>query len=77
MNRPSFRLRIALLSALLAGTALAGFGGVSWWVIYQTKLHRIDDGIKDQLIRESDRPKPDPHWQTGASSRWGSTNVAD
>jgi two-component system, OmpR family, heavy metal sensor histidine kinase CusS len=58
----SFRLRIALLSALLAGSALVGFGGVSWWLIYQTKLNRIDDGIKDQLMRESDRPRPESHW---------------
>lgn len=63
MKRPSFRLRIALLSSLLAGTVLVGFGGVSWGLIYQTKLNRIDDGIKNQLRRESDRPHPTYHWQ--------------
>jgi two-component system, OmpR family, heavy metal sensor histidine kinase CusS len=59
----SFRLRIALLSSLLAGGALVGFGSISWWLIYQAKLNRIDDGIKNQLLREADRPHPPSHWQ--------------
>jgi two-component system, OmpR family, heavy metal sensor histidine kinase CusS len=67
-KQPSFRLRIALLSSLLAGGALAGFSGMSWWVIYQTKLNRIDDGIKNQLLRESDRPQPQVHWQPYAQT---------
>lgn len=68
MKLSSFRLRVALLSALLAGSALAGFGGVSWWLIYQSKLNRIDDGIRNQLMRESDRPRPENHWQPYARS---------
>ncbi len=67
-KQPSFRLRIALLSSLLAGGALAGFGGMSWWLIYQVKLNRIDDGIKNQLLRESDRPHPQTHWQPYAQT---------
>jgi two-component system, OmpR family, heavy metal sensor histidine kinase CusS len=59
----SFRLRIALLSSLLAGVALVGFGSVSFWSIYQTELNRIDDGIKNQLLREADRPTPRQQWQ--------------
>jgi two-component system, OmpR family, heavy metal sensor histidine kinase CusS len=58
----SFRLRIALLSSLLAGVALIGFGSVSFWSIYQTELNRIDDGIKNQLLREADRPTPRQQW---------------
>ena len=68
MKLHSFRLRVALLSALLAGSALAGFGGVSWWLIYQSKLNRIDDGIRNQLMREADRPRPENHWQPYARS---------
>jgi hypothetical protein len=34
----SFRIRIALLSAVLAGGALVGFGLTSWWLIYEAKL---------------------------------------
>lgn len=64
----SFRARIALLSALLAGGALVSFSIVSLWLIDQTKLKRIDDGIKDQLMRESDRPRPQSHWQTYTDS---------
>ncbi|HEY9616408.1 MAG TPA: ATP-binding protein [Microcoleaceae cyanobacterium] len=64
MKRVSFRLRIAILASLLAGSALVGFGMFSWWLIYQTKLKRIDDGIKTQLLRESDRPRPIEHWQS-------------
>ncbi len=63
MRQLSFRLRIALLSSLLAGGALVGFGSISWWLIYQAKLNRIDDGIKNQLLREADRPHPPSHWQ--------------
>jgi two-component system, OmpR family, heavy metal sensor histidine kinase CusS len=59
----SFRLRIALLSSVLAGVALVGFGSVSFWLIYQTELNRIDDAIKNQLLREADRPTPRKQWQ--------------
>ena len=59
----SFRLRIALLSSVLAGVALIGFGSVSFWLIYQTELNRIDDAIKNQLLREADRPTPRKLWQ--------------
>lgn len=70
MKRLSFRFRVALLSALLAGGALAGFGTVSWWLIYQTKMNRIDDGIKNELTRESDRPRPENHWPFYSDSLW-------
>ncbi len=63
MKQPSFRRRIALLSSLLAGGALVGFGLMSWWLIYQAKLNRIDDGIKNHLFRESDQPRPQINWQ--------------
>ena len=47
----SFRTRIALASAVLAGSALVGFGVTSWWLIYQTKVSRLDEVMKSQLIR--------------------------
>jgi two-component system, OmpR family, heavy metal sensor histidine kinase CusS len=64
VRTPSFRLRIALLSSLLAGSALVGFGVMSWWLIYQAKLNRIDDGLRNQLVREAERPRPQMHWQS-------------
>ncbi len=63
MKLHSFRLRIALLSVLLAGGALVGFGMASWLLIYKTKLTRLDGEIKSQLIRESGSFRPVTHWQ--------------
>lgn len=56
MIRRSFRLRIALLSAVLAGSALVGFGLISWWLIYQAKLSRLDAEMEIQLMRAG-RPR--------------------
>lgn len=63
MKLRSFRFRIALLSALLAGTAIAGFSSVTYLLFYQSKLNTIDNEIKDQLLRESSVPRPLNHWQ--------------
>lgn len=62
MRLRSFRLRIALLSALLAGSALIGFGAVSWRLIYDAKVSRLDANLENQL-RRSLRPRPQAHWQ--------------
>jgi len=47
----SFRTRLALASAVLAGSALVGFGMTSWWLIYQAKVSRLDEAMKSPLIR--------------------------
>jgi len=47
----SFRFRIALSSAVLASIALIGFSIVSWWLIYDAKVKRLDAEIKNQLIQ--------------------------
>ena len=39
-----------------------------FWLIYQTELNRIDDGIENQLLREADRPTPRQHWEEYFSS---------
>ncbi|WP_348231418.1 hypothetical protein [Funiculus sociatus] len=44
MKLRSFRIRIALLSAVLAGSAIVGFGLISWWLIYEAKVSRLDAG---------------------------------
>ena len=64
MKLKSFRFRIALLSALLAATAIAGFSGITYYLFYQSKINTIDNEIKDQLSRESSAPRPLNHWQT-------------
>lgn len=50
MKLPSFRLRIALLSAALAGSTLVAFGAVSWWQIYEAKISRLDAELANQLM---------------------------
>lgn len=67
MKRPSFRLRIALLSAALAGSALVGFGAVSWFQIYQAKISQLDAELFNQLMRAS-RPPEAEQWQRYADS---------
>ncbi|ADI64218.1 integral membrane sensor signal transduction histidine kinase ['Nostoc azollae' 0708] len=52
----SFRLRIALLSASLAGSALIGFGFASCLLIYKTKVDALDAEIKSQLLANNTRP---------------------
>jgi two-component system, OmpR family, heavy metal sensor histidine kinase CusS len=47
----SFRLRIVLLSAALAGSALVGFAFASWWLIYNAKVGRLDAKLENQLMR--------------------------
>jgi heavy metal sensor kinase len=51
----SFRIRLALASAVLAGSALVGFGMTSGWLIYQAKVSRLDEAIEGQLMR-ANRP---------------------
>ena len=51
MKLHSFRARLALASAVLAGSALVGFGMTSWWLIYNAKVSRLDTAIKSQLVR--------------------------
>lgn len=58
----SFRLRIALLSAGLAGSTLIGFGLISWKLIYDAKVSRLDANLENQLIRAG-RPREGDRWQ--------------
>jgi heavy metal sensor kinase len=57
----SFRIRIALVSAILAGSALVGFGVISWWLIYNAKVSRLDGALKIQLMRAA-RPRGENRW---------------
>ncbi|HEY9827639.1 MAG TPA: ATP-binding protein [Stenomitos sp.] len=58
----SFRARLALYSAILAGSALVGFGATSWWLIYTAKQGRLDEAIQAQLPRPS-RPQWCYRWR--------------
>lgn len=62
MRLRSFRLRIALLSAVLAGTALIGFGAIAWHLIYVAKLNRLDARLENLMVRAA-RPRSLEGWQ--------------
>jgi heavy metal sensor kinase len=59
----SFRLRVAVLSALLSGIALAGFGLFAWWVVYDIKVNQIKLDVVSYAERESRRRQPPDFWQ--------------
>ncbi|HEY9852862.1 MAG TPA: ATP-binding protein [Leptolyngbyaceae cyanobacterium] len=67
MNFRSFRLRIAILSAALAGSVLVGFGVISWWLIYDAKVSRLDVELENQLMR-STRPRSQLDWESYQTS---------
>jgi two-component system, OmpR family, heavy metal sensor histidine kinase CusS len=52
MKLPSFRLRVALLSAALAGSALIGFGAIFWFQIYNAQIGKLDAELFSQKIDE-------------------------
>ncbi len=66
MKLQSFRFRITLFSAVLASISLIGFSIVSWWLIYDAKVKRLDAEIKNQLI-QSTRPQS-TQWDNYANS---------
>ncbi|MBE8992155.1 ATP-binding protein [Nostoc sp. LEGE 12450] len=75
MKLLSFRLRIALLSAALAGTTLVGFGAVSWFQIYNAKISRLDAELLNHLMRATPNlpPRgelPENQGKESRPSRW-------
>ena len=63
MKLASFRLRIALLSVALAGSALMGFGLVAWRLIYVAKVSGLDAKLDSQLRQMITTREPD-WWQS-------------
>ncbi|MDD4911987.1 MAG: ATP-binding protein [Sideroxydans sp.] len=59
----SFRLRLALLSALLSGVALMGFGAFAWWVVYDIKVKQVEIDVISNAERESRRMMPPEVWR--------------
>lgn len=62
MKLRSFRVRIALLSATLAGGALVGFGLVAWRLIYVAKVSRLDANLENS-VKRTVRPRTPDWWQ--------------
>lgn len=67
MKLRSFRLRIALLSAALAGSALVSFGVVAWRLIHVAKVSRLDAKLESQVKRTA-RPRSPDWWQPFAAT---------
>lgn len=59
----SFRLRLALLSAMLTGVVLAAFGLGSWWLIRNIKMDRLDSDVRAAALRLVSRSPTDTPWQ--------------
>lgn len=59
----SLRLRLALLSALLAGAALAGFAVAAWWSVYDSRVERVEADLAALVEREAGRRLPPAGWQ--------------
>ena len=46
MRLLSFRFKIALLSAVISGLVLLGFGAASWYLLYRQKLASVDTELR-------------------------------
>ena len=46
MKPVSFRFRIALLSALISGLVLGGFGVATWYLLHRQKVEAVDTEIR-------------------------------
>lgn len=70
MKLRSFRVRIALLAATLAGCALVGFGLVAWRLIYIAKVSRLDANLENS-VKRTVRPRSPEWWQPYEASLVG------
>ncbi|MBE9061729.1 ATP-binding protein [cf. Phormidesmis sp. LEGE 11477] len=59
MQLQSFRIRIALLSVALAGSALIGFTFVAWRLIYVAKIGSLSAKLREQLQQMTVVRSPD------------------
>ncbi len=73
----SFRLRLALLSALLTGLSLVAFGLGTWWLIRDIKIERIDAEVRTNAEREVSRVRSAAEWSHIESKLVSSLGVRD
>lgn len=77
----SFRVRITLLSVLLSGVVLLGFGLWSWSLIRRMSLERIDDQILGIGHLHLSAHRPPDHWglvgESLATIRFGDQQDAE
>lgn len=74
----SFRLRLAIYSALLTGLVLLAFGLSSWWLIRNARIERIDNTLKFLAEREANRPaRGDENWDRVKANMAASLGLRD
>ena len=73
----SFRLRLALLSALLTGLSLVAFGLGTWWLIRDIKIERIDAEVRANAEREVNRVRSPAEWEHIESNLVSTLGVRD
>jgi hypothetical protein len=64
----SLRLKISLLSVLISGTILVGFGVASWYLIYRERVAAVDREIRTLAARH-------PGWLANRASYERLTSV--
>jgi two-component system heavy metal sensor histidine kinase CusS len=64
----SFRVKIALISVILSGLALAALGVSSWIVFYKIGLDRIDQQIQGRGRQQLSKFRDRQHWERYASA---------
>ncbi|MGI9213703.1 MAG: ATP-binding protein [Methylococcaceae bacterium] len=62
----SFRVRLAIWVAVLAGVALAGFALIAWQQAYRARFDAVDRSLEQLLAAELSKPKPAEHWSRHA-----------
>jgi len=73
----NFRLRLALLCALLSGLALTAFGISTWWLIRGSKVVRMDNDVRAEAERESQRTRDAAEWQRTEARMAAETGIRD
>lgn len=73
----SFRLRLALLSAVLTGLVLILFGSASWWLVRQGKLQAQDSELGAYAEHALQGTRSDAEWEQDAAQLRARLGVAD
>jgi heavy metal sensor kinase len=73
----SFRIRLALLSALISGLTLAAFGLGSWWLIRELKLERLGTEVRFYAEREAPHLRSSGAWNQTAESLSATLGIRD
>lgn len=73
----SFRLRLALLSAILSGLALGVFGWTTWWFIRDIRIDRLTQEVREQAEREVRKTRTLDDWRRIETKLVSSLGVRD